>query len=134
MFDVDKKGFRWDSQWVVVSSKGRPCTQRVDPKLALVEVELPQDAFAVGWKPKKGSHLVLRAPGMGELKVSLCRPSQICEGVSVWEWSGSALDEGDEASKWFTNYLDKPSRLVCFNEGNNDLFIHQLVFRVMFLR
>ncbi|KAM0008907.1 putative molybdenum cofactor sulfurase [Helianthus debilis subsp. tardiflorus] len=53
---------------------------------------------------------------------------------SDWEWSGSALDEGDEASKWFTNYLGKPSRLVCFNEGNSDLFIHQLVFGVRFLR
>ncbi|XP_035837367.1 mitochondrial amidoxime-reducing component 1-like isoform X2 [Helianthus annuus] len=50
-------GFRWDRQWVVVNSKRRACTQRVDPKLALVEVELPQDAFAVGWKPNKGSHL-----------------------------------------------------------------------------
>ncbi|KAJ0599240.1 putative protein kinase RLK-Pelle-LRR-V family [Helianthus annuus] len=54
---------------------------------------------------------------MDELKVSLCRPSQICEGVSIWEWSGLAWDEGDEASKWFINYLGKPSRLMCFNEG-----------------
>ncbi|KAJ0522671.1 putative Bile acid:sodium symporter/arsenical resistance protein Acr3 [Helianthus annuus] len=35
-------------QWIVVNSKGRACTQRVDPKLALVEVELLQGAFAVG--------------------------------------------------------------------------------------
>ncbi|KAJ0802681.1 hypothetical protein HanPI659440_Chr03g0131701 [Helianthus annuus] len=54
---------------------------------------------------------------MDELKVSLCRPSQICEGVSIWEWSGLAWDEGDEASKWFINYLGKPSRLMCFNEA-----------------
>ncbi|KAJ0522115.1 putative molybdenum cofactor sulfurtransferase [Helianthus annuus] len=49
-------GFRWDRQWIVVNSKVRACTQRVDPKLALVEVELLQGAFAVGWKPNKGSH------------------------------------------------------------------------------
>nr|XP_043609796.1 mitochondrial amidoxime reducing component 2-like isoform X2 [Erigeron canadensis] len=109
-------GFRWDRQWLVVNSKGRACTQRVDPKLALVEVELPNDAFLVGWKPNKSSYLVIRAPGMDELKVSLCRPPQTCDGVSVWEWSGSALDEGEDASKWFTNYLGKPSRLVRFNE------------------
>lgn len=56
---------------------------------------------------------------MDDLKVPLCRPpqSQTCDGVSVWEWSGSGLDEGDEASKWFTNYLGKPSRLVRFNQG-----------------
>lgn len=65
---------------------------------------------------------------MDELKVSLCRPPQICDGVSVWEWSGSALDEGDEAAVWFTNYLGKPTRLVRFNEGNfNHLLISDLI-------
>ncbi|XP_076916812.1 uncharacterized protein LOC143576655 [Bidens hawaiensis] len=113
---LSSTGVRWDRQWLVVNSKGRACTQRVEPKLALVQVELPQDAFAAAWKPTNTSYLVIRAPGMDELKVSLCRPSQTCDGVSVWEWSGSALDEGDEASKWFTNYLGKPSRLVRFNE------------------
>ncbi|XP_035846588.1 uncharacterized protein LOC110940148 isoform X2 [Helianthus annuus] len=72
---------------------------------------------------------------MDELKVSLCRPSQICEGVSIWEWSISALDEGDEASKWFTNYVGKPSRLVCFNEESETRHVdpnYASGFRVMF--
>ncbi|KAJ1391161.1 Ran binding domain [Sesbania bispinosa] len=34
-------GLRWDREWMVVNSKGRACTQRVEPKLALVEVEFP---------------------------------------------------------------------------------------------
>ncbi|KAK4380242.1 hypothetical protein RND71_002104 [Anisodus tanguticus] len=60
---------------------------------------------------------VLRAPGMDVLKGPLVEPSEVVtNGVSVWEWSGSALDEGDEASKWFSKYLGKPSRLVRFNE------------------
>ncbi|KAF3663924.1 putative MOSC domain-containing protein 2, mitochondrial-like isoform X2 [Capsicum annuum] len=62
---------------------------------------------------------VIRAPGMDVLKVPLVEPSEVAHGVSVWEWSGSALDEGDEASKWFSKYLGKPSRLVRFNEGAN---------------
>ncbi|OWM83853.1 hypothetical protein CDL15_Pgr004284 [Punica granatum] len=52
---------------------------------------------------------------MSPLKVSLSQPGQITEGISVWEWSGSALDEGEEAAKWFSDYLGKPSRLVRFN-------------------
>lgn len=51
------EGFRWDRQWVVVNSKGRAYTQRVVPKLALVEVELPNEAFSEGWKPTKSSYL-----------------------------------------------------------------------------
>ncbi|KAD1716239.1 hypothetical protein E3N88_42408 [Mikania micrantha] len=109
-------GFVWDRHWVVVNSKGRGCTQRVEPRLALVQVELPMEAFSLGWEPNTASHLVVRAPGMAELKVSLSKPCLRSDGVTVWEWSGSALDEGDEAAKWFTDFLGKPSRLVRFNE------------------
>ncbi|KAK9267400.1 hypothetical protein L1049_009825 [Liquidambar formosana] len=112
---ITPTGFRWDRQWLVVNSRGRAYTQRVEPKLALVDVELPNEAFSDGWEPTKSSYLVLRAPGMYVLKVSLSKPCEIADGVSVWEWSGSALDEGAEASQWFSNYLGKPSRLVRFN-------------------
>lgn len=50
-------GFRWDRQWLVVNSKGRACTQRTEPKLALVEVELPKEAFSEGWEPNQKSCL-----------------------------------------------------------------------------
>ncbi|XP_059437115.1 uncharacterized protein LOC132170235 [Corylus avellana] len=115
---ITPTGFRWDRQWLVVNSKGRAYTQRVEPKLALVEVELPNEAFSEGWEPTKSSYMVLKAPGMNVLKVSLSRPRERVDGVSVWEWSGSALDEGDEASQWFSNYLGKPSRLVRFNSAS----------------
>ncbi|GLU22024.1 hypothetical protein SLE2022_381260 [Rubroshorea leprosula] len=108
-------GFRWDRQWIIVDSKGKAYTQRVEPKLALVQIELPNEALLEGWEPTKSSYMVIKAPGMNMLRVSLSKPQQIADGVSVWEWSGSALDEGDEASVWFTNYLGKPSRLVRFN-------------------
>lgn len=52
---------------------------------------------------------------METLKVPLSSKHAVIDGVSVWEWSGSAFDEGDEASEWFSNYLGKPSRLVRFN-------------------
>ncbi|XP_031389602.1 mitochondrial amidoxime-reducing component 1-like isoform X2 [Punica granatum] len=121
LFNLEKKkrrkkeGLRWDRQWLVVNSKGRAYTQRVEPKLALVVPELPNDAFLEDWVPSANSYLVLKAPGMSPLKVSLSQPGQITEGISVWEWSGSALDEGEEAAKWFSDYLGKPSRLVRFN-------------------
>jgi uncharacterized protein YcbX len=30
----------------------------------------------------------------------------------VWEWSGSALDEGEDAAAWFSAYLGRPCRLM----------------------
>ncbi|PRQ54911.1 hypothetical protein RchiOBHm_Chr1g0318861 [Rosa chinensis] len=52
---------------------------------------------------------------MDVLKISMSPPQEIADGVSIWEWSGAALDEGADASKWFSDYLGKPSRLVRFN-------------------
>jgi uncharacterized protein YcbX len=55
-------GFRWDRQWVVVNAKGRACTQRVEPKMALVEVELPPEAFDEDWQPTPDSCLGTALP------------------------------------------------------------------------
>ncbi|KAK6118305.1 hypothetical protein DH2020_047978 [Rehmannia glutinosa] len=115
---ISSTGFRWDRQWLVVNPKGRAYTQRVEPKLALVQVELPNEAFSVDWQPNKHSYLVIRGPGMDVLKVPLSKSAEKVEGVSVWEWSGSAVDEGAAAAQWFSNYLGKPSRLVRFNDAS----------------
>lgn len=66
---------------------------------------------------------------MDALKVSLIAPLEVSNGVSVWEWSGSALDEGADASKWFSDYLGKPSRLVRFNTGRVFVFCKRSLYR-----
>ncbi|XP_040383402.1 mitochondrial amidoxime reducing component 2-like isoform X2 [Oryza brachyantha] len=115
---IASTGFRWDRQWVVVNSKGRACTQRVEPKLALVEVEMPPEAFSEEWQPTPDSYLVVRAPGMDPLKIPLSAERATVDDVSVWEWSGSAYDEGSEAAEWFSSYFGSPSRLVRFKEAS----------------
>lgn len=42
---------------MVVNAKGRALTQRVEPKMALVEVELPPAAFDEDWQPTPDSYL-----------------------------------------------------------------------------
>lgn len=32
--------------------------------------------------------------------------------VSCWDWKGSALDQGDEAAKWLTDFIGRCVRLV----------------------
>lgn len=115
---VSSTGFRWDRHWLVVNPKGRARTQRTDPKLALVEVELPVNAFDEDWEPTDNSYLVMRAPGMDALKVPLSKACDAIDGISIWEWSGSAFDEGTEASTWFSSYLGNSSRLVRFNTSS----------------
>ncbi|KAK7303851.1 hypothetical protein RJT34_14768 [Clitoria ternatea] len=111
-------GFRWDRQWLVVNSQGRACTQRVDPKLAMVEVELPPDALVEDWEPTQDSYMMLKAPGMKPLKICLSKQHEVADAVTVWEWTGSAWDEGAEASQWFSDYLGKQCKLVRFNSAS----------------
>ncbi|KAK9725522.1 hypothetical protein RND81_05G150500 [Saponaria officinalis] len=103
---------------MIVNENGRMYTQRVQPKLALVEVELPSAAFSVDLVPSSNSYMVIRAPGMDVLKVSLSKPSATIDNVSVWEWSGSAYHEGAEAAQWFSKYIGKPSTLVRFDPAS----------------
>jgi hypothetical protein len=42
---------------MLVNSKGRAYTQRVEPKLALVEVQMPPEAFAEDWQPTPDDHM-----------------------------------------------------------------------------
>ncbi|XP_029126434.1 mitochondrial amidoxime-reducing component 1-like [Cajanus cajan] len=56
---------------------------------------------------------------MQPLKICLSKEGQKVAGVvSVWEWTGSAWDEGAEASQWFSDYLGKPCQLVRFNTAS----------------
>ncbi|KAJ8760738.1 hypothetical protein K2173_017848 [Erythroxylum novogranatense] len=42
---------------------------------------------------------VIKSPGMSPLKIPLKKPNNVAQGVSLWKWSGSALDEGNEAAE-----------------------------------
>lgn len=70
---------------------------------------------------------VIKAPNVEALRIPLNKNCVAVDDISVWEWSGSALDEGNEAFEWFTMYLGKPSRLVRFNIGNCFLVIFLLL-------
>ncbi|XP_057820366.1 uncharacterized protein LOC131033219 isoform X2 [Cryptomeria japonica] len=113
---VSPTGFRWDRQWLIVNSKCRAYTQRVEPKLALVQVSLPMEAFTEDFKPKSDTFMTVKAPDMYPLQIPLFQDTfQRIDNISVWEWCGSAFDQGENAANWFSTYLGKPSRLVRFD-------------------
>jgi uncharacterized protein YcbX len=62
---------------------------------------------------------------METLKIPLVAERGTLDDVSVWEWSGSAYDEGAEAAEWFSTYFGKPTRLVRFKEG---AYLYLVVF------
>ena len=85
-------GLEFDRAWMVVDAQGNFVTQREAPQLAQVKPQF------------KGDQLVLRAPGMLALYLNLYE----YEGntrVTVWDDTLPALDMGDLAAQWFTDYL-----------------------------
>jgi len=101
-------GLEYDREWMVVDAAGSMLTQRDLPRMALV-----RPAF-------KGGDLVLRAPGMLALHLSL----DAVEGATrarVWHDEVAAFDMGALAAQWFSDFLGRPARLVRFDPDQKRL-------------
>src|SRR5690606_17619486 len=101
---LDARGPLYDRRWMVISDapgeEGRFLTQRELSRLAVV-----QPAFT-------GDALSLTAPGMPEIRIPLEERSGPTRRVVIWRDTCKGADEGDEAARWLSDYLDYPARLV----------------------
>ena len=101
-----------DRTWMVVRPNGKFITQRQKGQLALVETTIFPPPSTPGLDAAHAS-LVLRAPGMPELRVSIAFRKGLEERqVACWEWTGPAFDEGPEAAAWLTSFLGVDAGLV----------------------
>jgi uncharacterized protein len=110
-------GLEFDRAWMVVDEENEFVSQRELPRMALIQPQL------------KHSEMVLRAPGMLALHISLDSVEQACV-VRVWNDTCKAYDMGDTAAQWFTDFLmqDRPAgmpaiklRLVRFDPEHKRL-------------
>lgn len=104
-FELDAKGAVNDRRWMLVDddqAKGKFLTQRQLPKMALIKTSIADD-----------QQIQVSAEG----KPSFLLPTPSVEGselieVTVWSDTVQAIDCGDEIAEWFSNFLEKPCRLV----------------------
>eukprot|EP00195_Chlamydomonas_chlamydogama_P008123 CAMPEP_0202902306 /NCGR_PEP_ID=MMETSP1392-20130828/16780_1 /ASSEMBLY_ACC=CAM_ASM_000868 /TAXON_ID=225041 /ORGANISM="Chlamydomonas chlamydogama, Strain SAG 11-48b" /LENGTH=238 /DNA_ID=CAMNT_0049589055 /DNA_START=34 /DNA_END=746 /DNA_ORIENTATION=- len=117
---LTESGLFLDREWMVVKEEGgKFITARQIPKLLLVEPSVPHEVLEGGsWAAcPPGAVMRVSAPGMPSPLLLPLRPpdrssySQL-RTVTVWEWTGSAADEGDDAAAWFSQALGTPCRLV----------------------
>jgi len=100
-FTTDRMGPEDDRRWMLVDAKGKFITQREFPRMALIEVGLSVE------------HIEFNAPGMGA--ISLAKGQESTAGlinVQVWRDHCDAVDCGDVAAQWFSEYLKTPCRLA----------------------
>lgn len=105
---LEQAGLEHDREWMVVTPEGRFLTQRELPRLALVVPTLERD------------HLALDAPGMPRLAVPYDGAADARE-VVVWRSHLRALDSGEQAAQWFSDYIERPLRLVQFDRSERRL-------------
>jgi hypothetical protein len=89
--DLDDRGIVGDREYMVVDGDGRFLTQREAPQLALVSWREPEVVTPVGAAAVE--------PG-------------VRREVTVWDYSGPAVDCGEAAAALLSDYLHRPCRLV----------------------
>ncbi|WNC88105.1 MOSC N-terminal beta barrel domain-containing protein [Paraburkholderia sp. FT54] len=99
-------GLEYDRCWMVTDPAGAMLTQRAYPRMALIKVEIGAE------------DLVIRAPGMSELRTPLhsarlAAPHAV--QTQVWRDAAYGLDTGEASAAWFSTFLGVSARLLRFN-------------------
>lgn len=103
--NIERMGLEYDRRMMVVTPEGEFLTQREYPRLALVTPML-----------KHGS-LTLSAPNYDSLQIGV-QSSGTPMPVEIWSSTGvDAIDQGDEAASWFSDWLGASVRLVHIADG-----------------
>jgi uncharacterized protein YcbX len=102
---VERMGLEHDRRMMVVTLQGEFLTQREYPRFALVTPKLSDGM------------LELSAPNYESIQVGL-QTSGTPWPVNVWKSKGvHAIDQGEEAAQWFSDWLGTAVRLVHFADG-----------------
>jgi len=103
--NVERMGLEYDRRMMVSTPAGHFLTQREYPKLALVNPSIYSEK------------LTLSAPGMDSLTVTIMK-SGPTRPVDIWHSRGvEAVDQGEDAAAWFSDWLGAEVRLVHIAEG-----------------
>lgn len=110
---VDRMGLQHDRQMMVTTPEGEFLTQREYPRLALVTPK------------RKNDSLELCAPGFDSLRLGI-QTSGTPVSVNVWKSKNvQAIDQGEDAAQWFSDWLGTAVRLVHIADGYKRLVNEQ---------
>ena len=98
---IDAGRLAYDREWMLADPQtSESLSQRKDPKLALVEPCIDT------------GRMLVTAPGMDTLSVDLDDVDYPEVGTNVWGHEAPAIGQSEQASYWFSNYLERPVKLV----------------------
>jgi len=97
---VERAGLRHDREWMIVDAQRQFVSQRQDARLAGITVSLEPEA------------LVLERRGETSLRVPIEEGAGEALEVEIWGRKCEALDQGERASRWLSEWLGQGVRLV----------------------
>ena len=102
---IERMGLANDRRMMAVTPEGEFLTQREHAKLALITPTLQNDS------------VTLSAPNFDSIQFVI-QKSGTPTPVNIWKSKGvSAIDQGDESAKWFSDWLGVSVRLVHIADG-----------------
>ncbi|MCB0120248.1 MAG: MOSC domain-containing protein [Anaerolineales bacterium] len=103
--NIQRMGLEHDRRLMVVTPNGRFLTQREHPRLALVTPTLKNEA------------LTLSAPNFDSIQFGV-QTSGTPAPVDIWKSKNvDAIDQGEDAAAWFSDWLGVSVRLVHIADG-----------------
>lgn len=107
--EVEERGFRYDRRWMLVDAQGEFVTQRVHPRLALLQVTLERAVLLVTDKLDPTHRLTFPLDQADGREMS----------VQVWGDEVLAQEVGVEVSQWFSDFLGLELHLVVMPERSH---------------
>ncbi len=102
---VERMGLADDRRMMVVTPEGKFLTQREYPRLALITPTLRNDTVTLSAPNFDSIHFAIQKSGM---------PTP----VNIWKSKGvHAIDQGEETTQWFSDWLGVSVRLVHVADG-----------------
>jgi uncharacterized protein len=103
--NIQRMGLEHDRRMMVITPDGGFLTQREYPRLALITPSLKNEA------------LTLSAPNFDSLQIGIQKTGTPTP-VEIWSSAGvDAIDQGDEAAAWLSDWLGVSVRLVHIADG-----------------
>ncbi|QQS33710.1 MAG: MOSC domain-containing protein [Acidobacteriota bacterium] len=97
---VERRGLEFDRRWMIVDAAGKFLTQRQEPKMATITVEVTNVGLQV--TSENGSSMNVSKPGDDDSRIL----------TKVWGSESEAFECDVEANEWFSDVLSREVRLL----------------------
>ncbi|HFC11850.1 MAG TPA: MOSC domain-containing protein, partial [Anaerolineae bacterium] len=102
--ELTPTGFAHDREFVVATPQGHFVTQRELPRMALIRPKIAHN------------QLTLTAPTMSPISLPITQQGK-AQSVTVWRSTVQAIDQGDGAAQWLSQFLKAELRLFTMQAG-----------------